>query len=151
MLNRWDPFSELSRVQDEMSRWLEPQGRRQASFAPAVDIFEEKDAILVKAELPGVKPDDVHINVERNLLTLRGERKLEKEDNKEGYHRIERAYGMFTRSFSLPDTVDTENIDASYDAGVLTVRLPKKASVQPKRIAVKAGAGTEGTGMKAKA
>lgn len=135
MLGRWDPFSELSRVQDELSRAADGNWRR--GFVPAVDIYEDKESFSLRAELPGVKADEVHIDLDRHLLTLRGERKLEREDRKEGYHRIERSYGKFTRSFALPDTVDTEHIDANFKEGVLEVRIPKKASVQPKRIPVK--------------
>ena len=134
MLTRWDPFAEMSRLQNEISRSV-GDPRRQP-FAPAVDILETKDAILVKAELPGVKSEDVHVNVENNVLTVSGERRLEHEDEKDGYHRVERWYGSFQRSFALPRSVDSETIEAKLDAGVLTVRIPKKAEVQPRRIAV---------------
>jgi HSP20 family protein len=137
MLSRWDPFTELSRLQDEFFR---PSVRRELQFQPVVDIFEEKDAILLKAELPGVKLEDITIHVENNLLTLSGERKFEREEKREGYHRVESSYGKFTRSFALPTTVDADAIDASLDAGVLTLRLPKKAELQPRKIEVKARA-----------
>ena len=136
-LGRWDPFSDIARVQDEMQRWFSADGRR-GIVSPAVDIYEDKEAIFVKAEVPGVKAEDIHVNVENNVLTLRGERKLEQETKQEGYHRVERAYGTFTRSFALPNTVSTENIDAQLRDGVLTLKLPKRAEAQPKRIAVKA-------------
>ena len=134
MLGRWDPFSEMSRLQDEMSRW---SGDRRGGFVPPVDIYEDKEAIFVKAELPGVKVDDVHISVENNLLTIRGDRKLEREEKKDNYHRIERTYGSFTRSFTLPSTVQTDQIDADMKDGILTLRLPKRAEAQPRRISVK--------------
>lgn len=108
-----------------------------SGFAPAVDIFEEKDAIFVKAELPGIKADDIHINVENDVLTLHGERKLEREDTRDGYHRIERSYGTFTRSFALPKTVDADRVEAEMADGVLTLRIPKKAAAEPRRVSVK--------------
>lgn len=132
MLTRFDPFAELNRFQREMSRSFEPNG-----WMPAVDIFEDKESIQVRAEIPGVKNEDVKIDVENNILTLRGDRKLENEDKKDGYHRIERFYGSFTRQFMLPRTVDAEHIDAQLKDGVLTVRIPKKAEVKPRSIAVK--------------
>ena len=134
MLAHWDPFTELNRLGNQLSR---SSDSRRGPFAPMVDILEKEDAILVKAELPGVKPDDVYVHVENNVLTLSGERKLEHEDDKDGYHRVERWYGSFQRSFALPRSVDSEAIEANLDAGVLSVRLPKRAEVQPRRIAVK--------------
>jgi HSP20 family protein len=139
-LNRWDPFTEIARLQDEMSRHFVPSEKgRGPGFVPPVDIFEDKDAIYLKAELPGVKPDDVKLHVENNVLTLTGERKFEKEEKKEGYHRVERSYGAFTRSFSLPNNVAGDQVAAELTDGVLTVKLPKKTEAQPKRIEVKAG------------
>ena len=140
MLGRWDPFVEMSRLQDELSRMgaqRDQRDKREIAFQPVVDIFEDEGHIFVKAELPGVKPDDVNISVENHVLTLSGERKFERETNRDGYHRIESTYGAFTRSFSLPQTVDTESIDASMDHGVLTLKLPKRAEAQPRRISVK--------------
>jgi HSP20 family protein len=141
-LNRWDPFTEIARLQDEMTRHLYPTERRAGGFVPPVDIYEDKDAIYVKAELPGVKADDVHLHVENNILTLTGERKLEKSEDREGYHRVERTYGSFTRSFALPNNVAADQVEAEMTDGILNVRIPKKAEVQPKRIEVKAGATT---------
>ena len=142
-LNRWDPFSEIARLQDEMGRqWsTAPAERRGASFSPVVDIFEDKEAIYVKAELPGVKPEEVNIHVENNVLTLTGERKLEKKDDRDGYHRIERVYGTFTRSFALPNNVASDLVEADLSDGVLSVKIPKKAEAQPKKITVKSGGG----------
>jgi HSP20 family protein len=111
MLGRWDPFSEMSRLQDEM--YGRGSSRTMGGFTPAVDIYEEKDAIYLTAELPGVKPEDVHISVDKGVLTLRGERKMECEDKQEGYHRVERSYGSFTRSF-VPRRTEAE---ASEEAG----------------------------------
>jgi len=138
-LNRWDPFTEIARLQDEMSRQLLQSDRRTAGFVPPVDILEDKDAIYVKAELPGVKPEAVQLHVENNILTLTGERKLERDESRDGYHRVERSYGSFTRSFALPNSVASDQVQADMTDGVLTVKIPKKAEVQPKRIEVKAG------------
>jgi HSP20 family protein len=142
-LNRWDPFSEIARLQDEMSRQLIGSERRTGGFVPAVDIFEDKDAIYLKAELPGAKPDEVNVHVENEILTLKGERKLEKSEDREGYHRIERTYGSFTRSFALPNNVSAEGVEADMADGVLTVKVPKRAESQPKKIAVKSGVSRE--------
>src|ERR1700721_2353741 len=99
-LNRWDPFTEIARLQDEMSRQFLPTERRAPGFVPPVDIQEDKEAIYVLAELPGVKVDEGHVHIENNILTLSGERKFEKDDKHEGYRRVERSYGAFTRSFA---------------------------------------------------
>ncbi|MFW5877106.1 MAG: Hsp20/alpha crystallin family protein [Myxococcota bacterium] len=135
MLTRFNPFEEMHRLQDDLFRpWSGGQRLR-----PAVDIFEEEGAMKMLAELPGVRPEDVQIQVEDNVLTLTGERKLEHEDQKEGYHRVERAYGSFTRSFALPRTVDTTGIEAELKNGTLVITLPKRAESQPRRIEVKGG------------
>ena len=142
MLSRWDPFTELSRLQDEMFRTFsqeEKNGSSALAFRPAVDIVEGKDAIWLKAELPGLKPEDVQIEVEKNVLTLRGERKNENKVERDGFYRFERRYGQFARSFVLPETVDGSNIDAEMKDGVLSIRLAKKVAEQPRKIAVKAG------------
>jgi HSP20 family protein len=133
MLTRFDPFAELNRFQREMSRGFDAG----TAWTPAVDIFEDKEAIQVRAEVPGVKNEDIKVDVENNILTLHGERKLDHEDKKDHYHRVERFYGSFTRQFMLPRTVDAEHIDAQLKDGVLTVRLPKKAEVKPRSISVK--------------
>ena len=142
MLTRWDPFAEIARLQDQFARWAGSKEMPYAvPFAPAIDIYEDNDAIVVKAEVPGLRPDDVQISVEDNVLTLRGERKIESESEKrEGFHRRERSYGAFSRSFTLPATVDSEHIEADLSDGVLTLRVPKKAAPEPKRIEIKSGA-----------
>ncbi|HEY8041867.1 MAG TPA: Hsp20/alpha crystallin family protein [Polyangiaceae bacterium] len=143
MLTRWDPFEEIARLQDQMTRWLgtgsEP-GSLRGGYAPPVDIFEDKDAFLLKVEVPGMKSNDVHVSVENGVLTVRGERKLEQEDKRDGYTRIERAYGSFVRSFSLPKTVDGEHLEAEMHDGVLSIRLPKQAAPEPKRVPIREGA-----------
>jgi len=107
------------------------------TWAPAVDILETPEAYEVKAELPGIAKDDVHITVENNVLTLKGERKFEKDETKENYHRIERTYGAFARSFTLPTRVDQEKVEAKFDNGVLTISVPKAAEAKPKRIDIR--------------
>lgn len=142
ILSRWDPFGEMQRLTDQVLRgWTGETPAR--NFAPAVDIYEDDDAIVVRAELAGVKPEDVHIEVENNVLTLSGERKLEREDKREGYHRIESVYGTFTRSFALPDTADAEKVEADMNEGILTVRIPKKPETAHKRIEVKSKGGEQ--------
>jgi len=106
------------------------------SWAPSVDIYEQANTIVVKAELPGVDPKDIDIRVENNTLTLRGERKLDQEVKRDDYHRVERSYGQFSRSFTLPNTVNTEKIQAEYKDGVLKVALPKREEAKPKQIQV---------------
>src|SRR5262249_29959154 len=106
------------------------------SWAPVVDIYEKDGNIVLKAELPGVDPKDVDIRLENNTLTLKGERKFDREVSKENYHRGERAYGAFTRSFALPNVVDQNNIKAEYKDGVLQMTLPKREEAKPKQIAI---------------
>jgi len=145
---RWEPFRDLVSIQGRMNRLFDEAFRgatRQSgdeeewslgSWAPAVDIFEQDGDIVLKAELPGVDPKDVDVRVENNVLTLRGERKLDNEVQKENYHRVERAYGSFSRSFTLPSVVDTEKIKADYRDGVLRVNLPKREEAKPKQISI---------------
>lgn len=138
MLSRFDPFGEMQRLTDQMFRaWGGGGLGERGPFAPAVDIYETDDAIEVKAELPGVKPEDVHIDVENNVLTISGERKLEHEEKREGYHRMESSYGSFSRSFALPESCDPDKVDAELDEGILRVRIAKKPEIVPKRIQVK--------------
>jgi len=111
-----------------------------ASFAPAVDVYENSEKVVLKLDLPGIKEDDLDIRVENQTLSVRGERKFESEEKEENFHRIERRYGSFYRSFSLPTTVDTENVGASYKDGVLKLELKKKASAQPRQIKIGAAA-----------
>jgi HSP20 family protein len=111
-----------------------------ASFAPAVDVYENGEKVVLKLDLPGIKEQDLDIRVENQTLSVRGERKFESEEKEENFHRIERRYGSFYRSFSLPTTVDTENVGASYKDGVLKLELKKKASAQPRQIKIGAAA-----------
>ena len=114
-----------------------------SSFAPAVDVYEDEHQISLKLEVPGVDEKDFDICVENNTLTVTGERKFEKEEKEENFRRIERQYGSFTRTFTLPTTVDAEQVKASYDKGILKISLPKKAEAKPKQI--KIGVGSEKT------
>ncbi len=133
---RVTPFDVFNQA---FSQFLRSEGDAQEStrtWAPAVDILETTEAYVVKAEIPGVAKDAVHVTVENNVLTLKGERKLEKDDVKESYHRIERTYGAFARSFTLPTRVDNDRVEAKFDQGVLTITVPKAAEAKPKRIEI---------------
>lgn len=109
------------------------------SFIPAVDVYEDEHKLVLKVEAPGIKQEDFDINVENQTLTIKGERKFETDEKEENYHRIERRYGSFVRSFSLPQTVDTNAVEANYDAGVLSISLPKKAESKPKQVKIAVG------------
>ena len=145
VLTRWEPFRELQDRIDRMSRLFResyrPEGPEEAltttSFAPPVDIYEDEHNITLKMEVPGIDEEDIDVRIENNTLTIRGERRFEKEEKEENFRRVERQYGSFTRSFTLPSSVETENIQASYDKGVLEIRLAKKAEAKPKQIKVK--------------
>ena len=120
------------------------------SFVPAVDIYEDAQKVVVKLEVPGIKQEDLDIRLENQILTIKGERKFESEEKEENFHRIERRYGNFVRSFSVPQTVDTEGVAANYDAGVLTVTLNKKAEAKPKQVKIGIGSGAAAEGAKPK-
>jgi HSP20 family protein len=134
MLTLWNPINDLLR-EEELGR--RTPGQR--AHTPAVDVVEEKGAFVLKAEVPGVAADQVDVSLDGNVLTLKGEQRYEHEDTREGYRRIERRYGSFQRSFTLPDSVDVDAVEASLSDGVLTVRVPKKPALQPRKIAVQAG------------
>ncbi len=141
----WDPMRDLAGIQDKMNQIFEDtftrtRGREEGltvgMWTPAVDIYETDSAVVVKAELPGVQKEQVTVDVKDGILSLRGERKYEEEVKGENFHRIERSYGTFQRSFSLPTTVDQEKISATMKDGVLEVALLKKEAAQPKQINV---------------
>lgn len=139
---RWNPWSDVDTLQGELQKMMDTRaeaGRpwQVKPFQPTVDIYEDGEKYTLKFDLPEVKADDLHIDVENQTLTVSGERKLEKEDKKEGYHRIERSYGSFSRSFTLPNNVNAEKIMATAKDGVLRIELPKKAEAQPRKIAIK--------------
>jgi len=136
---RWDPFREMTQVQGQFNRLMDQMwGGRQESWLPAVDVFDNKDGVVVKAELAGMDPDDIQIEVEDNVLTIKGERTFEETVDEERYYRVERRYGSFQRSLALPQGVRPEDIAASYEDGILTVVVPKVEEEKPKRIEVKA-------------
>jgi len=123
-----------------------------SSFVPAVDIYEDTNGLVLKLEVPGVKPEDIDIRMENQSLTIKGERRFESEEKAENFHRIERRFGTFARSFTLPPTIDTESVAAAYDAGVLRISLAKKPEAQPKQVKVELAApkSTEGKSPEAK-
>jgi HSP20 family protein len=130
-----DPFQGLRLFEDAVTRLMsEPRTGR--PWSPAVDIIETEDALTVKADLPDVKIEDIDVRVENQTLTVRGNRKFQKDEAVKGYHRIERSYGDFVRSFALPPTVDTEKVNADYKNGVLSVTLPKKETAKPRQVKV---------------
>jgi HSP20 family protein len=142
-ITRWDPFQNLASLQDQVNRLFEaPSAGRRAensnltAWAPAVDIYETENELVIKADLPDVDEKDLDVRVENNMLTIRGERKFEQKVKEDNYLRIERTYGSFSRSFSLPTTVNTESIQAEYKNGVLTVQLPKRAESKPRQVKV---------------
>jgi HSP20 family protein len=146
VLTRWEPFREFS-AQDRMNRMnrlfrgsYSPEGPEEAltttGFAPLVDIYEDEHNITLKIEVPGIDEKDIDVRIENNTLTVHGERKIEKEEKEENFRRVERQYGSFTRSFTLPTTVDTEKVSAHYDKGILKISLAKKAEAKPKQIKV---------------
>jgi HSP20 family protein len=144
-LVRWTPMGHLPSFQHEMNRMFneffgggngEAAGTGLSSWTPAVDIHETDDGFVIKAELPGVSKDDVSIDVHQNTLTLRGQRKHEAEVKQDKYHRVERAYGTFQRSFVLPTIVDQDKVQATYKDGVLELHLPKSEAAKPKHIAI---------------
>ena len=141
---RFEPFRDLLTSQREYVRLLKEafspmSGETEVStraWAPPVDIYETEDAIVLKAELPGIDPKDVEVRVEDNTLYLKGERKYEKEVNEQNYHRIERSYGSFARSFSLPNSISAEKVKAEYKDGLLTLTMPKREEAKPKTIKI---------------
>lgn len=143
MLVRWNPWNEMTRLQRDMNDLFhhrlsgEGEAEIRAGWRPEVDVFEDAERFVLSAELPGLNQDEVDIRVEDKALTLSGERKMEFEEKKENYHRIERTYGRFSRTFSLPETVDSEKILAEYKQGVLRLTIPKKPQVLPKKISIK--------------
>src|SRR5881628_4161286 len=150
VLTRWDPFREFSTMQERLNRMnrllresYSPEGPEEAltttSFAPPVDIYEDEHSITLKIEVPGIDEKDIDVRIENNTLTVHGERKFEKEEKEENFRRVERRYGSFTRSFTLPNTVDAENVTANYEKGVLKIQLAKKAEAKPKQIKVNVG------------
>ena len=152
-----DPFSDLRSLQDEFNRTFNTafpgvlgkfeEGLLTGKWSPSVDIYEDQNSIKLEADLPGVKPEDFKLSIENYKLTLSGERKFDKEDRGENWHRVERSYGSFTRTFTLPSTVNVEDVKAEFKDGVLSVTLPKREEVKARQIQV--AVKTDGNGAKA--
>jgi len=157
---RYDPFRDLRTLQEEVNRLFSTNLTRgfgeesigRGAWNPSVDIYENKDHIVLEAELPGMKREDFELSVENNVITLRGERQFEKNEDSDNYHRVERSYGSFTRSFTLPQTVSAEGATAEYKNGVLRVTLPKREEAKARRIEISGeGAGSTAKTIEAKA
>lgn len=146
VLTRWEPFREFSSLQDRMNRLFRDSysdGREESlttsTFAPAVDVYEDEHSTTLKLDVPGIDEKDIDVRLENNLLTVTGERKFEKEEKEENYRRVERQYGSFSRTFTVPNTLDPESVTAGYDKGVLKIKLAKKAEAKPKQIKINVG------------
>jgi HSP20 family protein len=146
MLDRWDPFRDLMSIQNELNRLFgrtygggEGGSGASGSWVPPLDVFESNDKYVVAVELPGIDPSDVEVSVEDSTLTIKGQRDFfYKDATDEAFRRIERRYGQFTRTLTLPTTADVEKVDASFDKGVLTIEVPKREEAKPRKITVKA-------------
>ena len=149
LITRWDPLREFVTIQDRRNRLFrdsfgqegsnEAEALGRTTFAPPVDVYEDQHSVTLKIEVPGIDENDIDVRIENNTLTVHGERRFEKEEKEENYRRVERQYGSFTRTFSLPNTVDQESVQANSDKGVLKVNLAKKAETKPKQIKVNVG------------
>ncbi|MHB1021652.1 MAG: Hsp20/alpha crystallin family protein [Acidobacteriaceae bacterium] len=145
-ITRWTPLHDFSVLQNRLNSIFQDFPRTgveagqealtSGNFVPPVDIYEDDQKLVLKLEVPGIKQEDLDIRVENNTLTIQGERKFAKEEKEENFHRIERRYGNFVRSFTLPNTIDTDKITANYDAGILAIELAKRAEAKPKQIKV---------------
>src|SRR5437867_879444 len=141
---RWDPFRDLMSIQNELNRLFgrtyagESSGPSSGTWVPPLDIFETKDTFVVNVELAGVSPENVDLSVEDSTLTIRGERAFYRDAPEESFHRVERRFGTFVRSLSLPPTASAEGIQATFDKGVLTIEVPKMEEAKPKKITIKA-------------
>ena len=150
-LVKFDPFRELRGLQDDMnrlfmtnfSRGADQEGFMSGAWNPSVDIFENKDSLVLEAELPGLNRDDIDLSIENNIITISGSRRFEKKDENDSYHRVERSYGSFTRSFTLPQTVSSENVTAEFNNGVLRVSLPKREETKARKINIAGGDASE--------
>jgi HSP20 family protein len=156
---RYDPFRDLRSLQEEvnrlfssnLSRGFGEEGIARGAWNPSVDIYENKEQIVLEAELPGMNREDFELSVENNVITLRGQREFEKKDESDNYHRVERSYGSFTRSFTLPQTVSAEGATAEFRNGVLKVTLPKREETKARRIEIKGESGQAPKTIEAKA
>ena len=150
MITRWDPFRELNTITDRMNRLFQDtygtQSREEgltSSFVPAVDIYEDEHNVTVKMEVPGIDQKDIDVRLENNTLTVRGERKFDKEEKEKNNQHNKRRYGSFYRAFTLPNTLDAERVQADYENGVLKIRMAKKAEAKPKQIKVNICSGSQ--------
>jgi HSP20 family protein len=145
MLERWDPFRDLMSIQNELNRLFgrtygggEPAPGQTGSWVPALDVYETVDKFVVTVELPGIEPEDVEVSVEDSTLTIKGQREFfYKDATEDSFQRIERRYGAFSRTLSMPTTADTERVEASFDKGILTIELPKREEAKPKKVTVR--------------
>ena len=145
MLERWDPFRDLMSIQNELNRLFgrtygggEPGSAQTGSWVPALDVYETVDKFVVTVELPGIEPEDVEVSVEDSTLTIKGQREFfYKDATEDSFQRIERRYGAFSRTLSMPTTADTERVEASFDKGVLTIELSKREEAKPKKVTVR--------------
>jgi HSP20 family protein len=159
LITRYNPFREFVTLQDRMNRLFRdpsgPEGQDESltssAFAPPVDVYEDEHNVTLKIEVPGIEEKDIDVRIENNTLTVHGERKFEKEEKEENYRRVERQYGSFTRTFTLPNTVEQESVQADYDKGVLKITLAKKAEAKPKQIKVNVGSAKTVEGKEPKA
>ena len=161
MMTRFVPFrsalSDVAVLQNRLnsifSDFASPEGGQETltggNFIPAVDIYEDEQKLVLKLEVPGVKQENLDVRLENQTLTVRGERKFESEEKEENFHRIERRFGSFARSFTLPQTVDAGSIAAKYDAGVLTIQLGKKEAAKPRQVKIEIGSGSSNTPVQA--
>lgn len=150
---RWDPFRDIVSLREKMNRLFEDMVTQRgedkelisSAWMPSVDIYEDESQLVLTAEVPGIEEKDIEIKVEDNTLSLHGERKMEKETKEENYHRIERSYGAFSRSFTLPNYIDTDKIRAEHENGVLKITLPKKPELKPRKVKILKPAAEEKT------
>ena len=148
VLTRWDPLHDIATLQNRINRFVREsyspsenpeEALTTTGFAPPVDVYEDEHNITLKIEVPGIDEKDIDVRVENNTLTVHGERKFEKEEKEENFRRVERQYGSFTRSFTLPNSIDPEQVSANYEKGVLKIKLAKKAEAKPKQIKLNVG------------
>ena len=147
VLTRWEPLRDLATLQNRLNRFVResysPEGPEEtlttSSFAPPLDVYEDEHHIILKIEVPGIDEKDIDVRIENTTLIVHGERKFEKEEKEENFRRVERQYGSFTRSFTLPSSVDPAQVSADYEKGVLKIKLAKKAEAKPKQIKVNVG------------
>ena len=156
VITRWDPFRELNTLQNRVNSLFQNYGRSNqeelttsGSFVPAVDVYDDEHKVILKLEVPGVKQEDLDVQVENQTLTVRGQRTFEKEEKEENFQRIERRYGSFSRSFTLPNTIDTQSVKADYENGILKIELAKREEAKPKQIKVNIGSKKAIEGVKA--